>query len=340
MNDAHQAAAAVTIGRLNTSFAAAKILHSAVEVGVFALLDDGPADEHQIARRLDLHPKLLPDFLSALVALGLLERQDSGYRNSEQAAECLVPGGDVDLAGTVLAASARHYQTWAKLTAALRDGAPKAAGASGPEAFRTLYRDADAARRFLSHMDSAHPSIAPQLADFVPWERYRNFVDVGGARGTVAATLVRCWPHLAGTVFELPDIESLFHERMAELGTGESVSFRAGDFFVDELPPADVVILGHVLHDWTSDARGCLLDRVAAALPSGGAVVIYDQMLDEDQPDLPSLLGSLQVALVTGGAEYTIGECHELVQKAGLRPVDGRRLVSIGNDYALLAVKP
>lgn len=331
------AKAAVAVGRLSTVFGQAKVLHSAVEIGLFDLLAAGEAGPDEIRDRLGLHPRLLGDFLDALVALELVERVDGRYRNSETAQECLVSGSPVYLGDTVKATSAKHYQLWGQLTDVLRDGKPR--GAGGPEAFKRLYADRDAARVFLSHMDSAHATVGPQLGEFVKWDRYKSFVDVGGARGSVAADLVERHPHLTGVVFELPPVRPLFDEHVTARGVRDQVSFHAGDFFVDALPETDVVILGHVLHDWVAEDRQRLLERAFAAVRPGGAVVVYDQMLDDERPDLPTVLGSLQVALVTGGSEYTVSDCRARVEQAGFRCAAGRRITSIGNDYVLVAEK-
>lgn len=331
---------AIAIGRLNTAFAQSRILNSAVETGLFELLGEAPAGSAAIAERLGLHHRLVPDFLRALVALGLLDESDGVFRNSAAAEACLLPGSPYYLGGSVRASAARHYGMWGRLTEALRDGEPKAEGAGGPDAFERLYRNRDAARRFLAHMDSAHALVGPQLAEVVDWSRYGSFVDVGGARGHIAAAIVAAHPHLEGGVFELPAVEPLFDEHMAELGTAEQISFHGGDFFEDPLPEADVLVFGHVLHDWTTERRAFLLERAFAALRPGGAVVVYDQMLDHGTPELGSLLGSLQVALVTGGSEYTVDEGRELLEKTGFTVGHGQRIRTIGSDYVLVGVKP
>ncbi|MFE7314477.1 methyltransferase [Streptomyces sp. NPDC057555] len=331
---------AIAIGRLNTAYAQARILQSAVEIGLFDLLAEGAADRETIAGRLDLHPRLLPDFLRALVALGLIERSGDSYANSPRAAAVLVPGTPYYLGASVRTAAARHYAMWGRLTEALRDGEAKAEHVGGPDAFARLYQNHDAARRFLAHMDSAHALVGPQLAQAVDWSRHKTFVDVGGARGHIAAALVAAHPHLTGGVFELPAVEPLFDEHMAQLGTADRLRFHAGDFFTDPLPAADVLVFGHVLHDWTADQRRFLLRRAFDALEPGGTVVVYDQMLDDTAPDLPAVLGSLNVALVTGGSEYPVQDCEDWLADAGFRVEHGRRIRTIGSDHVLVAVKP
>lgn len=328
---------AQALTRLSSSYAQARILHSAVEVGLFELLAQGPLNADEIRGRLDLHPRLLRDFLDAVAALGLIRKEDARYRVDPEAARFLVPGGPVYLGARIRTAAQRHYHTWGRLTDALRGGEPQAG--VGGDAFATLYSNPEATRNFLVHMDANNGMVGPQLAEAVDWSAYRSFVDVGGARGNVASHLVRKHPHLTGGVFELPAVRPFFEEYMAELGLTDKVVFHGGDFFDAEMPTADVLVLGHVLHDWAESDRQQLLNRAYAALPPGGAVVVYDQMLDEQAPDLRSLVGSLNVALITtGGSEYTVVECRVWMEKAGFSFGSATKL-SGGNDTVVIGVK-
>ncbi|GAA0955961.1 methyltransferase [Virgisporangium aurantiacum] len=331
----------IRIARINGAYRQAKVLHCAVELGLFELLATRPADEDEIVERLGLRPRLARSLLFALVALELLERDGRRYRNSPAVTEFLCPAGEVNLGPAVRVASRRHYRAWADLSDAVRENTGAETVDEGHNAFADLYRNLDDARGFLAHMDSFNGFIGPALVDCLPWRRYRSFVDLGGGRGNIAAQLVRAWPHLAGGVFELPAIRPLFDEYMTQLGVADRVTFHGGDFFVDPVPPADVLLFGHVLHDWSAERCRVLLERAAEALPSGGAVVVYDQMLDEAEPDLHSALASLNVALMTSfGSEYTVEECRGWLEKAGLRVTGGRRLHTVGSDYLLVAEKP
>jgi len=326
-----------SIMRLNTAYAEARLLHSAVEVGIFELLAAGPRTAEEICRARDLHPRLVRDFLDGLTALGLLEKREEAYGNSQAAGEYLVPGGPVFIGGRVRAAAQRHYRTWTGLTEALHDGKPKAALGLG--AMDELYSDPAKARAFLVHMDANNAIVAPQLASVVGWSSYRSFVDIGGARGNVTAHLVEAFPHLSGGVFDLPKIEPYFTELVTERAVADRVTFHPGDFFTDPLPRADVLVLGHVLHDWAPEDRRMLLRKAFDAVPVGGAVVVYDQMLAEQHPDLASLLGSLNVALLSdGGSEYTVTELRDWLADAGFRFDSATRLAE-GNDTVVVAHK-
>src|SRR5437660_12787142 len=69
--------------KLGHAFRAAKTLLSAVELGVFTALADGPLDLQAASKRAGIHERGARDFFDALVALGMLDRDASGrYANT------------------------------------------------------------------------------------------------------------------------------------------------------------------------------------------------------------------------------------------------------------------
>ncbi|GLW74460.1 O-methyltransferase [Kitasatospora phosalacinea] len=333
-------AAARTLAQLNTAYTQAKVLHSAVELGLFEALASGPATADALCQRLGLHPRLAPDFLGALVGLDLLEYRDGQYHNARPAQVLLVPGGPLSLNGSIRQHGKVHYGLWADLTDALRDGRAKSGPQTPAGAVTTEQTDLDAARRFMAHMDSFNSIVAPELAQKVDWSKYRTFVDVGGARGNLSGLLVKAHPHLSGTVFDVPGLRPLFDEHMETLGTTGKVGFQGGDFFSDPLPEADVVIFGHVLHDWPEEARKKLIERAFPAVRPGGALLVYDAMIEDGGFDAHAHLQSLICSLMRdGGSEYTEGAAREWAEKAGFRAQDVLRLNTVTNDRLLIAVK-
>jgi SAM-dependent methyltransferase len=315
------------IKRLGNAFCHAKILLTASEVGVFADLDrhGGPAGSTagDIGSRLRLHERGLVDFLDALVALGLLTRSGGRYAATDAAREHLVPGRPGYLGGFLNRASTVLYPAWANLGEALRTGVPQVPSAGEGEFERMLSNPAQRAQ-YLRMMDSVSGQLAPRLAEAVDWTGFHTLVDVGGARGNLAAHVVRAHPHLTATVFDLPVMAESFDEHMAALRPPSPVTFVGGDFFVDPLPAGDVLVIGHVLHNWSPKQRRLLVEKAYSALRPGGALLVYDAMLDDDSIDLARLVVSLNMLLVTrGGSEYPAAECQRWLCDAGF--VDVRR---------------
>jgi hypothetical protein len=210
----------------------------------------------EIGARLGLAGRGLRDFLDALTSLGLLTRNRGSYDLAEAARRHLVPGTPTFLGGFLDRANRVLYPAWDNLGQALRTGDPQVESAREGEFERMLSRPEQQAQ-FLRMMDSVSTPLAPLLATSVDWSQFRELVDVGGARGNLAARLVRAHPHLSATVFDLPVLAASVTELMAELQPPSPVRFVGGDFFVDPLPQGDVLIMGHVLHNWAPRTGGC-----------------------------------------------------------------------------------
>lgn len=297
-----------------------KILLTAMESDLFTELSGSSATAAELSERLGYRMPGAGDFLLALAGLGLLESQDGRFRNSAAADRYLVRGR-AEFVGGYLQFCARELNpAWDGLATALRTGEPQNRAAIEGNPYDSLYEDEAATDAFLDSMDMFNTPIAPRLSS-LDWSRYTSFVDVGGARGNVAHYLVSKNPHLKATVFDLPPLESAFAKHMAALGAAESISFRGGDFFTDPLPEADVLVLGHILHNWGEEDRVTLLRNVYQAVRPGGAVFIYDPMINDDKPPFNAVLASLSMLVWSaGGHEYSVEECHAWLTETGFRP--------------------
>ncbi|MGA7810778.1 MAG: methyltransferase, partial [Bradyrhizobium sp.] len=231
-------------------FWASKTLLSAVELGVFSTLAAAPADLPTLQRKLALHERSARDFLDALVALKLLERENGVYRNSADTDLFLDRAKSSYIGGVLEMANARLYGFWGSLTEALRTGKlQNESKGGGDDIFAALYAEPDRLRGFLAAMSGISAGTAHAIAAKFPWQDYNSFMDLGAAQGMVPATLALAHPHLTGVGFDLPPVKPIFEEFIVHRGLADRVRFHGGSFFEDPLPKADVIIMGHVLHD-------------------------------------------------------------------------------------------
>jgi len=100
--------------QMGFGFWASKTLLSAVELGLFTELAKGATDAETLRTRLRLHPRAARDFFDALVALGMLERQDGRYRNTAASGAFLDRAKASYVGGLLEMANARLYGFWAR----------------------------------------------------------------------------------------------------------------------------------------------------------------------------------------------------------------------------------
>lgn len=324
--------------QLGLGFWPAKVMLSALELGVYESLSGAPADAATLAARLGLHERGARDFFDSQVALGILEREDGVYRNTPDAEMFLDPAKDSYIGGLLEMAGEQWYASWGRLTTALRTGEPQNnLGGDGGDPFAALYADPELTRRFQKAMTGGSMAAAGALARTFPWERHSVVADIGCSEGILLSTVLRENPHLTGVGFDLPQVAPIFEEHSAHHGLGERVAFAPGNFHADPLPRADVIVFGRILHDWDLETKRMLLAKAYAALPPGGAVVVYESMIDDDRrSNAFGLLTSLHMLLESpGGFDYSGADCVGWMREAGFqgcgaRPLDGPVSVVIG----------
>jgi hypothetical protein len=322
------------IFRLANAFCDAQALLTAVDLGLFTLLRDEPLTTHEITSRLDLHGRGVSDFLNLLASLGLLTLSDGRYANAPGAATFLIRG-EMTYVGCFLEhARGVLYPVWDRLTEGLRTGEQQSS-----TDYHKLVENPELLRELVWLMDATTHFIGPALLNTIDWSGYSTMADIGGARGNVAGMIAKSTPSLRATVFDLPALRPLFEEHIGWYGVGDRVTFQAGDFFTDPLPSADILLLGHVLPDWDPVQRKELITKAYDAVNPGGALLVYDRMLDDTSPDVENLILSLDLTLVTrGGSQYPATTLVTLAVDAGfttpqLHPITPK-------DTALLFPKP
>lgn len=316
------------VADLGLAFCGSKLLLSALELGVFTALADGPLDEPGLRGRLGLHERGARDFLESLVALGLLARHGDAFANTPAVAGLV--RGPAYAAGLLDGANHVLYPAWGGLSAALRTGAPQAdADLDG------MLHDPGRQRMYLAMMDGLSTPLAPALATAIDWSTATTVADVGGARGNMVTLLLAAHPHLRGVVFDRPQNSGPCAEHTAAAGIGDRVTFRGGDFFADPLPTADVIVIGHVLADFSESRRRALIRSAFRALPPGGTLLVYDPMPADEDPSLQSLVASLHMLVMTpAGAGYRPSRCVSWMTEAGFAHTSIRSL-PLGNGLVV-----
>lgn len=302
-------------------FWASKTLLSAVELGLFTELAAGSLDTETLRRRLGLHPRGAQDFFDALVALRLLERADGRYANTAETARFLDRNQPTYAGGILEMCNARLFAHWNHLTEALRTGKPQNEAKDGGDAFAKIYGTPERLETFLKGMTGISLPAAGAIAQKFPWGDYGTFADIGTAQGALAVHVAKAHPHLKGIGYDLPVVRPVFEKYAMAHGAADRVQFQAGDFFADELPRAEVLVMGHILHDWNLEQKRQLIDKAYRALPEGGALIVYETLIDDDRREnATGLLMSLNMLIETaGGFDFSGADCRRWLHEAGFR---------------------
>jgi hypothetical protein len=303
--------------KIGTGFFASKVLLSAVELGLFTALGSDAKTGGEIERELGLHPRGTYDFLDALVALQLLERDGDGaearYGNTRDTRRFLDSASPDYVGGILEMSNARLYRFWADLTPALKTGQPQnELKHSGKPMFDELYSDPARLEQFMGAMSGISLPNFRALAKKFDFSPYRTLVDVGGATGQLSCIVAEQHPHLRCRTLDLPVVQPIAQRRIAAAGLQERVTAGALDFFADEFPKADVITMGMILHDWNLEKKKLLIRKAYDALPKGGAFIAVENIIDDARRENAfGLMMSLNMLIEFGdafdftGADFT-----------------------------------
>jgi len=329
-----------TIIQLGLGFWGAKTLLSAIELDLFTELAQRPLGAEEVRERLKLHRRSVRDFLDALVALGMLERDAAGkYNNTAETDLFLDRAKPTYVGGLLEMANLRSYPFWGALTEGLRTGQPQNEAKSGGDPFKAIYADPQRLENFLSAMTGVSLGAAMAIAQKFPWKNYKTFIDIGVAQGGLPVQVALAHPHLTGGGFDLEVVRPLFEKYVAGQGLSDRLKFYTGSFFEDPLPSADVLVMGHILHDWNLQEKKMLLRKACDALPAKGVLIVYEALIDDDRRENAfGLLMSLNMLLETpGGFDYSGADCRSWMHEAGFRETRVEHLT--GPDSMVVGIK-
>ncbi|MEE8349843.1 MAG: methyltransferase [Acidobacteriota bacterium] len=325
--------------QLGLGFWDSKTLLSAIELGVFSELAKEPLDAKKLRERLGLHPRGARDFFDALVSLGMLRRNGGDYSNTTETDLYLDRAKPSYIGGMLEMANTRLYPFWGALTEALRTGQPQNEAKQGEGLFEAIYSDPDKLREFLKAMTGLSMGANRAIAEKFPFGDYQTYIDVGTAQGGLPVQVGLAHQHITGGGFDLEVVAPVFKEYVDSFGLAERLRFYPGDFFEDPFPKADVISMGHILHDWDLEEKRQLIAKAHQALPEGGALIIWESIIDDDRSENAfGLLMSLNMLIETpGGFDYTGADCCSWLKDAGFQEARVEHLA--GADSMVVGIK-
>lgn len=309
-----------------TAFWASKVLLTAVEVDLFTTLGDGKKTAPQLGEALGLHARGTYDFFDALVALKFLDRDGDGskgqYKNTPETATFLDKKSPTYIGGLPEMLNARLFGFWNDLGTALKTGKPQnEAKHGGKTIFEELYANQTTLGEFLDAMTGFQAANFSLLAEKFDFTKYKTVSDIGGALALLSRIVGGRHQHLTLSSFDLPPVAPLAQKHIDAAGMGTRIKVVAGDFFKDELPKADVITMGNILHDWNLENKKMLIKKAYHALPDGGAFIAIENLIDDARRENAfGLLMSLNMLIEFGDAfDYTGADFRNWCGEAGFK---------------------
>ncbi len=299
-----------------------QILYAGVNLGVFDALANGPRSAVSVASALEVDAGLLYRLMRALGSLELLHEDHTKTFSLTPLGELLSRDHPHTLRGqALLQEGPEHYAAWKHLSALITAGQqngfirefgqPIFAYAVQHPSYGAVFNEA------MSSFSGIESTLVLEALESYDFAGLSHLCDVGGGHGHTLCSLLVKYPHLQGTVLELPGViaqqELLWADKM---GVGDRCTYVPGDMF-REVPPAEAYMMKRVLHDWNDAECRQILSTMHGAAPEQGRVWIMEHVIPG--PDTPhfSKLVDIHMLILSTGRERTLEEYAELLEGAG-----------------------
>jgi predicted O-methyltransferase YrrM len=322
-----------------------QVLNSAVELDLFTLLArKGSLNRDEIATALGLETRATRVLLLGCTVLGLTKQRRGRYRNSFLAQRHLNRDNSRSIISMVRWQHHINYRPMFRLVDSLKANTNvglEVFEGCGNTLFERLAAHPEFEAIFHQAMDEQSENVCEVLVDYVDFGRFRSITDVGGGNGAYLIQIAQAFPHIQGEVMDLPSVCDIARRNIAEAGLAAQLRVLPGDCFQMDFPSgSDCFLFAHFLTLWPEQRNKELLKKAYAALPSGGAAIIYN-IMQEDSEDAPlsCAIGSAYFLNIATGQSllWTWGEYCAWLREAGFRKIRRTRLT---HDHGvIIAVK-
>lgn len=293
-----------------------KPIYVAAELGIADLLRNGPLSSDALAQKTNTHPPTLYRLLRALSAVGIFVETDHGIFGLTPLSQCLLSEAMRPLARMFL--SHWHDKVWDQLIHTVKTGQEGFQQAFGQKAFQWMEENPEVR----AVMDQAQARKATGFAraaiEAHDFSGYDTICDVGGGQGAFLIQLLANYPHLKGLVADLPQAAAYAQKEIAKAGLNHRCKAIAYDFLREKPPQSDAYLLVNILHDWEDDICQKILTNVSHAMHSHTKLWVVEYLIEPTPGFSVAKLLDLEVLVMGGGRERSIGEYKELLNSSGL----------------------
>jgi ubiquinone/menaquinone biosynthesis C-methylase UbiE len=291
-------------------------------VGIPDLLADGARSADELAAVTDCDARALYRVLRALAAAGVLHEDEDRRFTLTELGDLLRADAPGSLAPWA-ALNARPYlwQAWGELMHSVRTGENAFAHVHGADVWEYRAEHPEEGAIFDRAMTGNTRRSNQAVVDAYDFGRFDTVVDVGGGQGVMLAAILQANPNVRGVLFDQPHVVAAADEVLRGIGVADRVRIESGDFFAAVPSGGDAYVLRFVIHDWPDAECMRILRNIRAVLPSGGRVLVLENLVPPPNEGLDVKLLDLQMLVAPGGQERTLEEYERLFADSGLELV-------------------
>lgn len=316
------------IRALANSFQQSRILLTAIELGLFTILDKQMLPSKEVSKKINADERATDRLMNALVALGFLRKVHGKFFNAENASQYLVKDKPEFMGG--LFHSLGLWNTWSSLTETVKAGTSAAEHKPSPGGVDWL-------ESFIGAMHYRGVKEAKITALMLDLSASKKMLDVGGGSGAFAMEFVKKNPGMSAVVFDLPNVIPITRRYVEQEKMNDKISYLSGDYLLDDFGDGyDLIFLSAIVHINSFDENNLLIQKCYDSLNAGGQIVIKDWVMSEDRIE-PADGAFFALNMLVGterGDTYTEAEMISWFTNAGIKKIE-RKNTSFGSSLMI-----
>lgn len=321
MNDADKFLTPEDIRNLATSFQQSRILLTAVELGLFTIIDKKMLTSKEVAEKLNTNARATDRLMNALCAMGFFKKIHGKFYNSESSSRYLVEGKLEFMGG--LFHTNELWKTWSSLTEAVR---------AGTAVYKRSKDNKDWVDSFIAAMHYRAIKEAKIVSYMIELKNVKRMLDVGGGSGAFAMKFVEVNPKMEAVIFDLPNVIPLTQKYTENFSLKNNISFIEGDYLKDDLgDDYDLILLSAIVHSNSYEENKLLIKKCCDSLNINGQIIIKDWIMNEDRtkPAEGAFFALNMLVGTKNGDTYTESEMKDWLINAGISNIE-RKDTSLG----------
>jgi (2Fe-2S) ferredoxin/ubiquinone/menaquinone biosynthesis C-methylase UbiE len=297
-----------------------RVILTGVELDIFTAVGKG-ARSNEVAKKIGTDPRATEMLMNALVAAGMLTKEDGIFHNTPVAARFYAEDSPNDARAAAMH-TVHLWKRWSTLTDCVRAG-------TSVTYTESAQRPDDWTRAFIAAMHRNAFQRAPLVLQAVGTEGVKRMLDVGGGSGAYSIAFATALEGLQAEVLDLETVLPITQNHIEKAGVGSRVRTRAGDLRTDQLGQGfNLVLVFAICHMLGVDEIRDLVKRCYRALAPQGRVVIQDFILDADKtsPKTAALFALNMLVGTKNGSSYSEDEYSGWLREAGFEEIRHLRL--------------
>ncbi len=302
-------------------------LMSAVDLKIFNHTT-GAVTAAEVSTAIGAHAGNVELFMNALCGMGLLQKKDGKFSNTQITDTFLVEGRDTCLVDFLFLNDNWMFQNRDQMREALLNGPTppmqEPNSANSNEEDDLFQAQSILAMRNFARSGAAQ-KVGEELSKLPEFSEFKEMLDLGGAHGLDCVATVQKHPTLQGTVFDKPHIIAKTEEIIREYGMEDRIKFIGGDCVTDPIGEGYDLIHAKGMLNFTGPALGDVIAKIYNALNPGGVFVsIHDGLTEEKTQPEDLVVSWLSSALSMVDVTFEQHEIPEAMERAGFKGIESK----------------